>query len=415
MLSQEQRPRLWTTAFITLTVCSFLVFFNLQLLLSPLTAYTKSTFMASDVSVSLVTSVFAVSAILTRFMTAFVMKRMPRSAILYTGIVLAALFTALYIAADSVGSLLIMRVFYGIGFGIASTIIPTLVSQIIPAGRIGEGIGYFGLSTSIAMSIGPMIGLNILKQFGFEALSITGTAAILLIIPILLVFRPLPPEPPRLNQEERKLASASKPPFNFQLVFPALLNILLSITYSGILSFIALYGEKLAINQIGLFFLFNAVTIIIVRPISGKLFDSKGHAAVLIPGALCVIASLTVLSFTTSISLLIVSALLYGLGFGAVQPTIQAWMLRSSSPEQHGAVNSMFYNATDLGVATGAILLGAIASATSYETMYRCAAGVMIIFLLVYLIISLTAAAKNKKRGWSKPEAVSQNISMKNN
>lgn len=75
MLSQEQRPRLWTTAFITLTVCSFLVFFNLQLLLSPLTAYTKSTFMASDVSVSLVTSVFAVSAILTRFMTAFVMKK----------------------------------------------------------------------------------------------------------------------------------------------------------------------------------------------------------------------------------------------------------------------------------------------------------------------------------------------------
>lgn len=321
----------------------------------------------------------------------------------------------MYIAAESLGSLLIMRVFYGIGFGIASTIIPTLVSQIIPAGRIGEGIGYFGLSTSIAMSIGPMIGLNIWKQFGFETLSITGTAAILLIIPILIWFRPLPPEPPRQSQEERKRAAASKPPFNFQLVLPALLNVLLSITYSGILSFIALYGEKLAINQIGLFFLFNAVTIIIVRPISGKLFDSKGHAAVLIPGALCVIASLTVLSFTTSISLLIISALLYGLGFGAVQPTIQAWMLRSSSPEQHGAVNSMFYNATDLGVATGAILLGAIASATNYEMMYRCAAGVMIIFLLVYLIISMTTAAKHKKRGWSRPEAVSHNISLKNN
>lgn len=105
-------------------------------------------------TVSLVTSVFAASAIATRFITAALMRRMKRSVILYIGLAAAAVTTALYVAADSVGSLLLMRVGYGIGFGMGSTIIPTMVSQIIPLPRMGEGIGYFGLSTSLAMSIG---------------------------------------------------------------------------------------------------------------------------------------------------------------------------------------------------------------------------------------------------------------------
>ncbi|MNP41424.1 major facilitator superfamily transporter [compost metagenome] len=162
---------------------------------------------------------------------------------------------------------------------------------------------------------------------------------------------------------------------------------MLSITYSGLLSFIALFGEFVNLEQVGLFFLFNAITIVIIRPISGRLFDRRGHAAVLIPAGILVVASMVILSFTTSMSMLITSALLYGLGFGAIQPTLQAWMLRSSTPEQYGTANSLFYNATDLGVAVGAIILGAISSATNYAVMYRYSAGFMVLFVVLYVIV----------------------------
>ncbi|WP_306433939.1 MULTISPECIES: MFS transporter [Paenibacillus] len=345
-------------------------------------------------TVSLVTSVFAASAIATRFITAALMRRMKRSVILYIGLAAAAVTTALYVAADSVGSLLLMRVGYGIGFGMGSTIIPTMVSQIIPLPRMGEGIGYFGLSTSLAMSIGPMIGLNVMKQAGFGTLTIIGTVTVALIFPILLLTRSIPPErrPPGPAGASRK-----KQPFHPKLLFPALLNVILSITYSGLLGFIALFGEAVHLEQVGLFFLFNAVTIIMIRPVSGRVFDSRGHAAVLIPAAVCVIASLTILSYTASIPLLIVSALLYGLGFGAIQPTIQAWMIRLVPKEQYGMANSMFYNSTDLGVAAGALLLGAISAATGYADMYRYAAGFMILFLLVYAMAQAAAMRQRSK------------------
>lgn len=393
---QELRTKLWTKSFIALTISALFLFMNLQMLLSSFPSYVKSEFQAGDIMVSLVTSVFALTAIASRFMTAFLMRKVSRNVLLYIGLAIAAAITGLYVVADSIGSLLLMRVGYGIGFGIASTIIPTIVSQIIPSKRMGEGIGYFGLSTSLAMSIGPMIGLNVMKHSGFGTLSMIGMITLLLAFPVLLFSRSLPAQ--RKKQPAPNQSESTKPlkvPFNTKLVLPAILNVMLAITYGGLLSFIALFGESVHLEQVGLFFLFNAVTIIIIRPISGRLFDKRGPASVLIPAAVCVVASLTVLSYTTSMPMLIVSALLYGLGFGAIQPTIQAWMLRTSTPAQYGMANSMFYNSTDLGVASGAIILGAISAATDYGIMYRYSAGFMVLFLIVYVGIQINKARVN--------------------
>ncbi|HBS46780.1 MAG TPA: MFS transporter [Paenibacillus sp.] len=399
---QELRTKLWTKSFIALTFSALFLFMNLQMLLSSFPSYVKSEFQAGDIMVSLVTSVFALTAIASRFMTAFLMRRISRNVLLYIGLAIAAAITGLYVVADSIGSLLLMRVGYGIGFGIASTIIPTVVSQIIPSKRMGEGIGYFGLSTSLAMSIGPMIGLNVMKQSGFGTLAMIGTFTLLLAFPVLFFSRSLPAH--HKKQPIEQSTESPKPlkvPFNKKLVLPAILNVLLAITYGGLLSFIALFGEAVHLEQVGLFFLFNAITVIIIRPISGRLFDKRGPAAVLIPAAVCVVASLTVLSYTTSMPMLIVSALLYGLGFGAIQPTIQAWMLRTSTPAQYGMANSMFYNSTDLGVASGAIILGAISAASDYGMMYRYSAGFMVLFLIIYIGIQITKARNN-------PSALSQ-------
>lgn len=273
---QELRTKLWTKSFIALTFSALFLFMNLQMLLSSFPSYVKSEFQAGDIMVSLVTSVFALTAIASRFMTAFLMRRVSRNVLLYIGLAIAAAITGLYVVADSIGSLLLMRVGYGIGFGIASTIIPTIVSQIIPSKRMGEGIGYFGLSTSLAMSIGPMIGLNVMKQLGFGTLAMIGTFTLLLAFPVLLFSRSLPAVPKK-QPIERSIAPSKplKVPFNTKLVLPAILNVLLAITYGGLLSFIALFGEAVYLEQVGLFFLFNAITIIIIRPISGRLFDKE--------------------------------------------------------------------------------------------------------------------------------------------
>lgn len=426
--SASQKPALWTKQFVTLTLASFLLFLNLQMLLSTFSMHIKSNLHGGDMQVSLATSVFAVTAIVARLLTSRWIKRWSKDAVLTAGLIIAAASTALAALPESVAPLLVMRAIYGLGFGIGSTVIPTLVSQIIPPQRMGEGIGYFGLSTSLAMSIGPATGMSIMKEYGFTTLAIIGVGAVICMFPMLLLsgayklggkrkeaaasqqaqrmeqaeiekqvntgaeaLRISAVEQPSMQAEKSSKAVATEPLadaarsrsiWRFTILFPALLNMLISITYSGILSFIAVYGEELQLAQVGLFFMFNALTILLVRPIAGKIFDRKGPLVVLLPAAAFVIVSMIVLSYTTNMLTLIVSALLYGAGFGSIQPTLQAWMLRSASKEQYGVVNGIFYNATDLGVSIGAIVLGVIVTFSSYSMMYRLSSLFMVIFLL---------------------------------
>lgn len=401
-----QPEKLWSKSFITLTVSYLLLFLSLQMLLSPFPTYAKEQFHPDNFALSLVTSLFALAAIVTRFATAALLRKVHRNVILFAGLVLAAIATVLYPYAGTMTSLLVLRALFGIGFGMTSTIIPTLVSQIIPRKRTGEGIGYFGLSTSIAMSLGPMIGLSVIKQYGFTTLALIGTIALVLIIPLLIFTRSIPKQPATaVSSAPANTASADEQTngsSTARMMVPAVLNVLMSVTYGGILGFIALYGAQNHIDQIGLFFLFIVFTVFVIRPISGKLFDRKGPMPIVIPGALVVIASLIILSYAHSLPLIIVSALLYGFGFGAIQPTTQAWMLREAAPHQVSFANSLYYNTIDLGVAAGSMLLGIIASATSYSVMYRWAAVAMVIFMLVYLVSLL---------GGKKGQASSRTIS----
>lgn len=417
MNETERTAPLWTKAFIGLTLGFFLLFLNLQMLLSSLPVYVKGELGGGDLTVSLVTATFALAAIASRFATAALMPKLGRTALLYAGLAVAVLTTFLCAYADAIGSLIVIRVLYGVGFGTASTIVPTLAARIIPQDRIGEGIGYFGLSTSLAMSLGPMIGMNLMNGLGFPALTLSSAAAAALSAGVLLLSgavrggkrdsRKAVPGAAAAKSEAaiKKTPTASaaksdaKPNAIVPLLLPALLNMLLSVTYSGLLSFIALFGESVHIAQVGLFFLFNAITVILVRPIAGRIFDRKGHGAVLIPAAACVLASMLVLSGTTGMPQLIVSALLYGLGFGAIQPTLQAWMLRSTPRERHGFANSMYYNSTDLGVALGAVLLGAVAAHTGYARMYGYSALIMAGFLVLYIAMRFVAGARAPKAG----------------
>lgn len=420
--AELDKEPLWTSPFVIMTVCYFLLFLCLQMLLSPFPSYMKERFNPGDVTVSLSTSLFAFTAIVTRFITAALMKRISRTTLLYTGLAIAAGATAAYSYADTVTGVLLLRVCFGIGFGMGSTIMPTLVTEIIPRTRLGEGIGYFGLSTSMAMSVGPVIGLSILGNYGFPMLTVLGAVVAGAAIPLSALVQSRGGQSTATKEtagsadagapadQKSKKSAAS----GFKLFHPALLNTLLSVSYGGLLSFLALFGKEAHIDNIGVFFLFNAITVLAVRPISGRLFDTRGYGVILAPAALSIVTSLFLLASAEGLPLLIASALLYGLGYGAIQPTIQAWMLQVSEPSKRGMVNSLFYNTIDFGVAIGSILLGMVASATSYSVMYRFSAGVMVLFLVIFgcVQVSRSAAARKAKSAASAIEKGQPELSV---
>src|SRR5699024_5770072 len=101
-----------------------------------------------------------------------------------------------------------------------------------------------------------------------------------------------------------------------------------------------------------------AVVMMAVRTFSGKLFDRKGIQAVFIPCALFIIAAMIFLALLTSTWMLMVAAVLYGIGFGALAPSIQAWVINRAPDDRKGMANATFFSSFDVGIGLGAIFFG---------------------------------------------------------
>lgn len=393
---QSEKNRLWTKEFIILTLCNFLLFLQLHMIISTLPTYVQGEFKASSFQVSLFTTLFALSAIAARLYSARQLEKGNRNRMIYIGIAIILLVTLGYYFAAIMGVLLVMRMIFGIGFGMSSTAFPTMASDVIPVKRMGEGMGYFGLSTSLAMSIGPVIGLAILNSSGFTVLTWATSLVILIIAPLSYILTSKSPKPKA--PFESPFTVETKTRFNKALIVPSLLNMLLAVTYGGIVSFIALFGKENGIDNAALFFLFNALAILIVRPFAGRIYDTKGHLALVIPGSILVIAGLVLLSNISSTAGLFLSAFLFGLGYGALQPSFQTWMIQVVSPAQRGLANGMFLNSLDFGIALGSFILGLIATITGYNLMFRYSALFILLLLGIYLIhMSRTRRTKMKE------------------
>ncbi|MBC8932657.1 MFS transporter, partial [Escherichia coli] len=61
-----------------------------------------------------------------------------------------------------------------------STATNAIVTAYIPNSRNGEGINYYGLSTSLAAAIGPFIGMILLSKTSFYTIIIFSTVIVLL-------------------------------------------------------------------------------------------------------------------------------------------------------------------------------------------------------------------------------------------
>jgi predicted MFS family arabinose efflux permease len=157
----------------------------------------------------------------------------------------------------------------------------------------------------------------------------------------------------------------------------------LFIAYGGITTFVALFANSIQVNA-GAFFLAYAATLALIRPIAGKLSDRHGETFVIVPALVITILALIVLSFSTGLFGVLVSAVLFGIGFGSAQPALLAATIRLARPDRKGVANASLLTATDLGIGLGAIMLGWVSQYTSYQVLFTVSAVSVACSLLLF-------------------------------
>lgn len=377
----ESSAKLWSLPFIFLMIANALLFMVFEMMLPTLPLFI-TTLGGSAAQIGLVTGSFTISAILVRPFTGVLATKLDKKYLLIIGAAICTFATGAYYLAPNVGALMAIRLVHGAGFGIASTYFATIVAEIIPKERRGEGIGYFGVGETIALSIGPMLGIMVLDVFGYDRLFLGGMGILLLAtMSVFLVKRKVVEEVP-LQDVRMKL-------FEKRVLFPSLLVLLAGVAAAGIMSYLSLYALEKNFEEVGLFFFIVAMASFIVRFFSGSLLDKRGPSVILIPGGILALLGFITLYMAESNTSFFVAAILYGFGFGAIFPAIQTWCLNIVEEHEHEDAMATFYNFFDIGVGGGAILLGLIASNFSYQAIYLVAITFYVFFIVMYTIYVL--------------------------
>lgn len=401
-VNDTMNPTLWTRNFILLTLANLFLFLSLEMMLPTLPVFAEQQG-ANETQVGLVLSFFAFAAVLSRpFAGAAAGTRMSRKLLLAIAVAICLIGTGSYFLATSILAIMLLRIVHGIGFGAATTLYGTAVSDVIPASRRGEGMGYFATGNAVAISLGPFIGIWLMESYSFTALFGVGAGVLLMAIIFTLFVSEKKPvtassraaQQAKTDKESEKGQSGPAASVRRlrlsdvverKALFPSALGLLAGLSLSGIVSFISLFGKEAGVKNIGIFFLVLAVSEFLIRFISGPLFDRKGRSWVLIPSAFSCIIGVLLLSITDSTGMLLLAAVFYGMGFGAAFPALQAWVINLVESHRRGAATATFYNAFDIGIGSGAILLGYIASLTNYSTMYLASAVFYVIYLVIYI------------------------------
>lgn len=380
-----ERPVLWTRDFILVCLFVVFIFISFQMLMPTIPVFVQQ-MGGTPLMVGLVNGVFTISALALRPWIGLALDRHGRKLIWMIGTFVFVLATFGYIWALTIPLLFLMRIIHGAGWGVVTTASATAVADIVPMSRRGEGMGYFGLGATLGMVIGPAVGFYVINQLGFNWLFMVCAG---LAIGALLIGTTVRLPVVHLNAKGSKAAL-----YEPSSLMPSVTMFFITVAYGGIVTFIALHAYEYGILNVGFFFTVYALTVMAIRPICGLLYDRRGHRVVIIPGMILLALGTLVLAQATDITLMVIAAVICGLGIGATHPTLQAMAVAKCAPNRRGAASATFSSSFDLGIGVGAVLLGLTVQFIGYNGMYTVAAGIVVVGLLVYLITS----APPKKR-----------------
>ncbi|MCP1185935.1 MFS transporter [Paenibacillus sp. 1781tsa1] len=377
--------QLWGRSFIFIMLANALLFMAFEMLLPTLPLFVSS--LGGEASqIGLVTGIFMFSAILIRPFTSVLATRIDKKVLLIIGITICALMTGAYYLSSGIGMILVFRVIHGFGFGLATTYFATIATENIPRDRRGEGMGYFGVGETVAISIGPLIGTSLLFKYDYQSLFMGGMCILLLALLMAVFVSRKPKGLP--DNENAELPAATVKLIEKKVLFPSLLIMLVGIAAGSIMSFVALFAAEREFNNIAWFFFIVAIASFAVRLFSGKMFDRLGPGSVLLPSAVFAIAGLLVLTIARNDVQFLIAGALYGFGFGAIFPAIQTWCVNLVEEHEHENAMASFFNFFDLGIGGGSLILGVVASAFSYTVVYAISIGIFVVYILLYLVYS---------------------------
>ena len=360
--------KLWNANYLKAWSANFTLYFSFMVVTPLFPLYLSEVFGATKDQTGMVLSGYALTALLIRPFSGFLVDSFPRKLVLLVCYGLFALFFGGYLVAGSLLFFCILRTLHGAPMGATTVANSTVAIDVLPSSRRAEGIGYYGLSNNLGTAIAPTIGMLIYQwthNYDFIFLISLLTASIGFFINSTLKLKPRP------LVELKTPVSLDR--FILLKGMPEALCIALySFSYGVVSTYIAIYAkEELGITTgTGLFF-----TLLCVGLISSRLVGARGLRKGRVTenatsGVIISLIGYLVFAAFHNAWGFYGAAFIVGLGNGHMFPAFQTMFINLAPNSQRGTANSTLFTAWETGVGLGIILGGVVAEFFSYGAAF---------------------------------------------
>jgi len=253
------------------------------------------------------------------------------------------------------------------------------MTSILPERRRAEGIGYWGLSTVLAVAVAPPLGFWIYSR-GW--IWVCGSALALNVAMAVIAWR--------LPDDRHEVRAAHEHPrggiIEWRLLGLSATLFLYSFAYGGITSFTALYADALDVTPKSIYLTVMALSILVSRPLSGRIADRFGYRRVFVPCLVLITIGLTILVFADTRSWMILSALVFGVGFGTAYPTFAAYLMQHVAASRRGTAFGTMLAAFDTGIGTGSTAMGGLIGRYGFANAFGFAAALSALAVPYFLM-----------------------------
>ena len=389
-MTEVKKDRLFTRDYIFTCIAAFMMSFSFFILVPTLPLYLKDTFAISPALVGVVLSCYVVAVLSVRPMTGFVADALPRKKVYIVSYAIFVLsFTGYFFITQSLVLFILLRIFHGFSFGMLTTAGNTLVIDVMPSSRRGEGLGYYGVTNNLAMAFGPMVGLFVISAGSYTLLFltslVTGIVGLTLGAFVRVPRRELAP------LKEFKLSADRF--FLKEGVRACIAFFLLAIPYGMTTSYMAMYADSAGIKQnAGLFFTVMAAGLIASRLNSGKRVD-RGYITetitigivIAFEGALgeAMLSTVAAWNIVAGYVTYFVTAFLFGYGYGTMFPAYNTLFINLAPHTRRATAYATYLTGWDVGIG-GGMLLGGYISEYAYSYCYMIGAALVVVALIFF-------------------------------
>jgi MFS family permease len=333
--------------------------------------YLKLWLGASDVEIGAVGAVGSLAGVFAFPLVGALNDRLGRKPFVLLGCLLMVLASAAMLSVDSVGpALYVLRALHGLAFALVFNSATTLISDEVPAAKLGHALALFGAAMLATHAVAPALAELLAARAGWGSVFWSASALAALSAVAALAIE--------------DVAHAPRAPAGLG-VLPLLRQartrrIILTIAAAGagfgtVFTFHQPYALSLGMTQLSGFFVAYACSALLSRLwLTARLsrFTRTRISAVAI---FCYGAAVLGTAWLRPGVLEAVGAVM-GLAQGVFYPLFNALAIDGVQPSQRGSMMALYHGGFNAGIAAALLVGGGVAERFGYSTLFALSAAV---------------------------------------